>query len=1795
MEAIRTQAPSAARFTILTTARRLFRASVTGLAFYATLAGAGWAQQTSSAGSASGAPTLLTRIAPEAISRQHAFVVAYGGESYFSNPSAGIEKAPFLHGVYKALGFSSDGRYFLYLKSNGALPAFNLFMYDLSAGKEQQVGDGIVYNAVWAPVGQRFAYMSVVSGMEVRLSIYDGGSKAGEMVASGMIDPDFIEWRQDGGALLYTMLKSLTRFTFHDHLLSSSLYEYDLGQRTSTFTSSSPMGRYSGRNVITASDMVRRYELAARRKPDVSVAAGVRSFVVSGERMYAVFAGNDNLYVSVFDPVSGKFQKVANGDIQAALDEGIVVREFIPRGVRYSFMPNGMGPITLQSFTSGWVMPIQGSAYLVQGGSLYAGGACDGRVCLVIGHTLTLGYALDWQQTPEDGQGNKDILATQDGTVVSSYATVTCNSNTLNAQTCNTGVDNYSNTCNDPNGGAGNYAIIAHSDGSFSMYGHMRSNTVVVSANQPVTQGTHIGDQGHSGVAASPTNYNSCGDHVHFQRQINTQIWGQSIATDFQELPCNLSCLTAFVSENVEQTTTPASALAVTLAPSSLAAGATSNGNVVTLPAVSSTDTIVTLQAGDTTIATVPASVTVPAGNLLASFPLTAASVSGPVQTAITATTNGVNSSATLTVNSVAAALATVTPANVPGGNPSTGEIDLTGSAPSGGSTVALTSSNPSLAAIPASATIPAGGTYATFGVVTSAVSAATQVTISGTLNGVTQNAVLTLTPAVLSQVTTSPTVIYGSYQSTGNIILTGAVPADTPVSLTSSDPSVTVPASVTVSANTSSASFSIVSSPVSQTLFVTITATVGGITKSATITVKPILPASLTLYPSSVGGGNSTTSNRVTLNFAPLTSTTIALSSSDPSVVVPSSVTVAAGSTTSALFSVSTSAVSTQQNYTISGNYNGVTVSANLTVTPITLTTLTLSPATVVGGQNATANTVRINSAAPPGGAAVTLSSSSSSATVPATVTIAAGGTLSSGFTITTTPVTTQTQVTITATYGGVTQTAVLTLNPIVVSSVSLVQTGIGGGDSVANNKIILSSAAPSGGATVTLSSSNPAMTVPASVFISAGSTNSPPFTISTSTVSSAVSATLSATYNGTNSATVTVNPIQIASVTLSSGNVGGGASTTGNTVALNYAAPPGGAVVTLSSSSGTATVPSSVTVAAGSTSASFTIQTSPVSTATSVTITATYNSASQTATLMVTPPALAMITLSPASIGGGVSTTANTVTLNGPAPAGGASVALSSSNAAVASPPASVTVAAGATTASFTIATTGVSASTPVTISGSYGGVNGSVVLTVNPPVLSSITLSPPSVGGGNSTTANTVGLTAPAPAGGIVVALSSANSSIASVPSSVTVPQGSQVSNPFSITTSSVGSSTTVSISASYNGVTLPATLTVAPIVLSSIAVSPNAVAGGASTTGAVNLNVSAPAGGAVVTLSASDPSITVPASMTVAGGATASSFAIQTAAVGATVNGVITATFNGVSATAGLIVNTPKVATLTISPATIGGGDSTTNNFVTLSSVAAAGGAVITLTSSDPSTTVPATITVPAGATVSPAFTISTTAVTSATFPLISASYAGTSKSGTVTVNPILPTALTLYPTSVYGGNSTTTNRVTLNYAAPPGGLTLSLSSSDPSTTVPATLTVAAGTTTSPYFTASTTAVTATTTVGISASYGGVTRSANLTVMPIALSSLTLTASSVTGGTIIHNNTVKLNTAAPAGGAVVTLTSSDPSTTVPASVTIAAGSSTSPTFNVTTTAVSSQTQVTITATYAGSTQTANLTVN
>lgn len=194
----------------------------------------------------------------------------------------------------------------------------------------------------------------------------------------------------------------------------------------------------------------------------------------------------------------------------------------------------------------------------------------------------------------------------------------------------------------------------------------------------------------------------------------------------------------------------------------------------------------------------------------------------------------------------------------------------------------------------------------------------------------------------------------------------------------------------------------------------------------------------SVTFSGSNVAPG-STVQGTVTLASATSGSgAVISLSSSNSAVAtVPASVTVAAGGTTGT-FSVTGV---TPGSVTITASMNGASrQSSALTVGGPQLASLVVSPSTVIGGADTTA-TVTLTDPAPAGGANVALSSDGT-AVVPAVATVSAGGT-SASFTVKTQEVSTPTNASIQASYGGVSAMATVVLTRTGVATANFGVTG--------------------------------------------------------------------------------------------------------------------------------------------------------------------------------------------------------------------------------------------------------------------------------------------------------------------------------------------------------------------------------------------------------------------------------------------------------------------------------------------------------------------------------------------------------------------------------------------------------------------------------------------------------------------------------------------------------------------------------------------------------------------------------
>ena len=240
-------------------------------------------------------------------------------------------------------------------------------------------------------------------------------------------------------------------------------------------------------------------------------------------------------------------------------------------------------------------------------------------------------------------------------------------------------------------------------------------------------------------------------------------------------------------------------------------------------------------------------------------------------------------------------------------------------------------------------------------------------------------------------------------------------------------------------------------------------------------------------------------------------------------------------------------------------------------------------------------------------------------------------------------------------------------------------------------------------------------------------------------------------------------------------------------------------------------ATVPPSVTVQAGSTTATFAVSTNPVFTAANIFVRASLGDATRSASLLLHARTSVRNVLVDPSVQGGNRAVGTVYLTRAPGSTEAVEVALASSNPAVASVPPTVTIPADATSTVFTIDTRVVEIPAPISISATYR-TTAVAAITVNPPpsLLASLTLNPPSINAGTSST-GTVTLTSGAPGGGASISLSSDQQpgGFATLPSSVTVPQGA-TSATFIVTTSrcSPGSAT---ILATYAGTMKSAALT------------------------------------------------------------------------------------------------------------------------------------------------------------------------------------------------------------------------------------------------------------------------------------------------------------------------------------------------------------------------------------------------
>lgn len=631
----------------------------------------------------------------------------------------------------------------------------------------------------------------------------------------------------------------------------------------------------------------------------------------------------------------------------------------------------------------------------------------------------------------------------------------------------------------------------------------------------------------------------------------------------------------------------------------------------------------------------------------------------------------------------------------------------------------------------------------------------------------------------------------------------------------------------------------------------------------------EPTSLASLSMTPTSVEGGEPATLTIALGRPAPSGGATIALSVAGGSgATLPANATVPAGQNNTTV-KIDTSAVSATTRLQISAAYAGAKKAVQLEVRPkpadVALQSLAISPAVVQSGESTTA-TITLTAPAPPGGATLSITSSAAEVTVPATVTVPQASTTKTFSVQAASGLSVNVASTIRATLGSETPKpaqVIVTPASLGVSAITLNPASVQGGRQV-TGMVTISAAAPQGGTIVTVTSSH-AEARPSTALVMPGLTSAA-FNIATDNPASTVNATISAKIGSgtakTAQLTVVATPVEIASVTLSPATVERGVGTVVS-VDLTAAAPAGGVTLNLSSSNPDAPLSSTTTVGVGASRATVAFRTNETATPGTATITAALGSgSSRSATLTITGPPeqpihVGTITVSPANVPAGEAPLV-TVTLSRAAPTGGTQVNLVSAVPGIASIGPSLTVAPGATSAQtrvYTQAVAGMASTVNVALAAAVGTTGSrQTTLTVQAPAsvaLTSLTLSPATVVSGGTATV-TVALAGAAPEGGVLVALTSTVTSLGNRPGStvaITVPASVRVSAgltsaQFTVPVGDALGDYKTTIMASAAGVSKSAELGIESFKPTSITVTAREIAYGQSSTGTVTFNAPAP---------------------------------------------------------------------------------------------------------------------------------------------------------------------------------------------------------------------------------------------------------------------------------------------------------------------------------------------------------------
>jgi hypothetical protein len=269
-------------------------------------------------------------------------------------------------------------------------------------------------------------------------------------------------------------------------------------------------------------------------------------------------------------------------------------------------------------------------------------------------------------------------------------------------------------------------------------------------------------------------------------------------------------------------------------------------------------------------------------------------------------------------------------------GRPATGVITLSGPAPRSGTSVALTSETPDLV-VPATVTVPNGATTTSFPITAKPQAERTEVRITATADGGGVDGWVGLLPEGNLDGLTADSFLVNDTSAQQRLTLSYAQPTDTVVALSSSDPGLTVPATVTVPARHTSVPFTIAVGTFTQLKVIVVTATLSKERVSAGYLTGPNGPRSLSLGTTDGSGvtAGDELQGLVELYGVATAGAMISLTSDDPHLTVPSTVQIDPGQPSAAFHATTSGTPAADTTVTVIASWNDHSIDRQIVVRP--------------------------------------------------------------------------------------------------------------------------------------------------------------------------------------------------------------------------------------------------------------------------------------------------------------------------------------------------------------------------------------------------------------------------------------------------------------------------------------------------------------------------------------------------------------------------------------------------------------------------------------------------------------------------------------------------------------------------------------------------------------------------------------------------------------------------------------------------------------------------------------------